>query len=384
MKITPDFKVTVSAHAKNHAFRLAEALDQHGVLDRIYTTYPKFKMSSYRISRDRIASLPLLGALKYLSRHTGAKFLDDPVSDIFSWLVKNALKKPTGAWVFHGLSGYCEAPLQKAKKLGAVTVVDRGCPHIDAQQDIIAEEKARLLNTKVSPAHKYVYDRMKREYEMTDYIVVPSRYSGRSFFERGFSPEKVRIVPLCNEKATSFISKPKKLNRFTVLCTGGDFYRKGLFYLLEGWRKLNLSDAELIFKGSVPKEFKHLLNARNIRHVTKYLSDNEIAGLYQEAHVFVLPSIDEGFGMVVAEAMSAGLPIIVTENVGAADSIENGKEGFVVPIRSSDALAEKIKFFYDHSEKIQEMGKAAMQKSRFYSPEAYGERVIKIYLSILA
>jgi len=101
--------------------------------------------------------------------------------------------------------------------------------------------------------------------------------------------------------------------------------------------------------------------------------------LYQEADIFVLPSVDDGFGMVVAEAMAAGLPVIVTENVGPADHIEDGVEGFVGPIRNPQALAAKIKFFYDNPDEVKKMSLASLKKSRFFSPEAYVERMIKAY-----
>lgn len=377
-----NFKVVISAHSKNHAFRLAEGLAERGVLEKIYTMYPKFRVSGYKIPKNKIASFPILGAIKYLNMHY-TKLSDDRLSDFFSFLVAVGLKKENLPWFFHAFSGYCEMPMKKAKKLGAITVVDRGCPHIDEQTQIIAEERSLLLKRKFEPEHKYVYDRMKREYEMADYIVVPSRYSQKSFIERGFSEKKVFVVPLSYEKLVAVKSEPKKLPHFTVLCTGGNFYRKGLFYLLEAWQKLNLVDAELIFKGSVPEEFKYLLNARNITRITKYLSDEEMGELYSKAHICVFPSLDDGFGMVATEAMTAGLPVIVSENVGAADGIENGKDGFVVPIRSSDAIAEKIKFFYDNPEKLKEMSAAAKEKSKFFSPEEYTKRIIAAYQVML-
>jgi len=379
-----DFKVSISVHARYLAFRLAEGLNKYGVLDRIYTIYPKFKMSSYQIPKDKIVSFPVLGALKYLKMHWKIKISDDPLSDFFSSLVALNLKKPANSWIFHAFSGYCEEPLKKAKKLGAITVVERGCPHIDEQTRIIAEEKSLLLKIKILPHHKYVYDRMKREYNIADYIKVPSLYSQRSFIERGFKPEKVIVIPDCREKLTTFKNELKRSNRFIILCTGGNFYRKGLFYLLEAWRKLNLSDAGLIFKGNVPKEFEHFLNQKNITRITKYLSDEEMANLYNQAHILVFPSIDDGFGLVPVEAMGAGLPVIVSENVGMADVIENSKDGFVIPIRSSDAIAEKIKFFYDNPEKLKAMSAAAIEKSKFYSPEEYTKRIIAAYEKMLS
>ena len=384
MNVSTDIRVTISVHARYLAFHLAKGLQDHGLLDAIYTIYPKFKLSSYHLRSNVIKSFPLFGALRYIEHGFGIQRFDDIFADAFSFSVARALKKPDSKhWIFHALSGYAERPMLKAQRMGAIGVIERGCPHIDVQRKLIAEEQSRLLGVKIAPHYKYVYDRMKREYDAADYIAVPSRYSQRSFIEEGIDPKKVLVVPICREKNVMFPRTPKKLDHFTVLCTGGNFYRKGLFYLLEAWRKLNLEDAELIFKGDVPKEFEYLLQSKNITRITRHLSDEEMADLYTKAHVFTLPSIDEGFGMVVAEAMAAGLPVIVSENVGAADGIENGKEGFVVPIRSSDALAEKIKFFYDHPDWIQRMGDAVLEKSVLYAPEVFTERMIAAYRAMV-
>ncbi len=380
MNAPTDIRVTISVHARYLAFHLAKGLQDHNLLDAIYTIYPKFKLSSYHLRGDVIKSFPWFGALRYITHRFGITRFDDALADAFSFSVAAALRKPDrGRWIFHALSGYAERPMLKAQRMGAIGVIERGCPHIDVQRELIAEEQSRLLKVKIPPHYKYVYDRMKREYDAADYIAVPSRYSQRSFIEKGVDPKKVLVVPICREKNVAPPQIPKKLDHFTVLCTGGNFYRKGLFYLLEAWRKLDLKDAELIFKGNVPKEFEYLLSGKTITRITRHLSDGEMAELYTKAHVFALPSIDEGFGMVVAEAMAAGLPVIVSENVGAADGIENGTEGFVVPIRSSDALAEKIKFFYDHPDRISEMSDASLKKSVLYAPEVFTERMIAAY-----
>jgi len=59
-------------------------------------------------------------------------------------------------------------------------------------------------------------------------------------------------------------------------------------------------------------------------------------------HVFVLPSIEEGFATVILQVLSAGCPVIVSENTGAKEFVGNNKCGFVVPIRDSKAITEKL------------------------------------------
>jgi glycosyltransferase involved in cell wall biosynthesis len=81
--------------------------------------------------------------------------------------------------------------------------------------------------------------------------------------------------------------------------------------------------------------------------------------------VFCLPSIVEGRALVVQEAMSRGLPVIVTANTGADDVVEDGHSGFVVPMRSPEAVAEKIAWFAAHPEARDEMGRRRYPWSRY-------------------
>ncbi len=371
--------ITISVQNKYQAFRLAEGLARREMLHRLYTVYPKFKIPPYQIPLDRVKPIVPLGALILMNNRFHFPLSETFISDMFDDYVAWTLKKPDGPWVFHGWAGFSEKSLKRAKRLGGITVVDRACPHIEFQMRIVAEEKASMLHIPLKVEMNPVHKKMIREYETADYIIVPSSYSRNSFLERGFSPEKVIAVSICNEKMTTMSAGPKPKNKFTVLCVGGFFYRKGVYYLLKAWEKLGLKDAELVFKGTIPKELPELMGIPGVRYIPEHLTNEQLDKLYQEASVFVLPSVDDGFGMVVVEAMRAGVPVIVTENVGVSEGITDGKEGFVVPIRDTDALAEKIRFFHDNPVKMEEMGKAALAKSAEYTPEAYVSRIIRVY-----
>jgi glycosyltransferase involved in cell wall biosynthesis len=96
----------------------------------------------------------------------------------------------------------------------------------------------------------------------------------------------------------------------------------------------------------------------------------------QGCDVFVLPSIVEGRALVQQEALACGLPLIVTPNAGGEDLIEEGRTGFLVPIRSPEAIAGKLAWLADHREVLRGMGAAAQAKAREYTWKAYGEKVL--------
>jgi glycosyltransferase involved in cell wall biosynthesis len=91
----------------------------------------------------------------------------------------------------------------------------------------------------------------------------------------------------------------------------------------------------------------------------------------QESDVLVLPSLSDAFGLVVTEALASGLPVIVTPNTGASELIEDGREGFVVPICQPDAIAEKLEMLHRDRERLVEMSRRAQLTAADNSWENY-------------
>jgi len=100
--------------------------------------------------------------------------------------------------------------------------------------------------------------------------------------------------------------------------------------------------------------------------------------VYRAADVFVLPTVSDVFPSVVLEAMAVGLPVIVTVNCGSADVVRDGIDGFVVPIRSPEVIAEKLDLLARNPELREEMGKNAAEQAKNYSLEAYRQRLVQL------
>jgi glycosyltransferase involved in cell wall biosynthesis len=98
------------------------------------------------------------------------------------------------------------------------------------------------------------------------------------------------------------------------------------------------------------------------------------------SHVLVLPSIQDGFGLVLAEAMACGCVVIGTHHTGAPDVVTDAENGFVVPIRDSDALATRLQFLADHPERRDEMGENAISRVRSHGGwREFGDNALSIY-----
>jgi glycosyltransferase involved in cell wall biosynthesis len=102
----------------------------------------------------------------------------------------------------------------------------------------------------------------------------------------------------------------------------------------------------------------------------------EVLALMRSCDVFCLPSIVEGRALVMQEAMSQGLPLIITRNTGGADLIKEGYTGFLVPIRSPEAIAAKLNWFLENRSIIPAMGRMAQRYAAEYTWEGYGSNVV--------
>jgi glycosyltransferase involved in cell wall biosynthesis len=140
---------------------------------------------------------------------------------------------------------------------------------------------------------------------------------------------------------------------------------KGFHHLIAAFDLLRLPDSELILwggPGSPPvNRFLRAAIARNPAIVVHPVEVRQIGygEVYARSSVFVHPSLSDGFGYTVLEAMASGLPVIVTDGTGAADLIVDGHNGYVVPGGQSDPIAERLEHLYHNPALMRRMGEAA-------------------------
>ncbi|MBO0768208.1 MAG: glycosyltransferase family 4 protein, partial [Solirubrobacterales bacterium] len=161
-------------------------------------------------------------------------------------------------------------------------------------------------------------------------------------------------------------------DRFRVIFCGQITQRKGISYLVEGFKRAGLPNAELLFVGMLIGGPHPWLGEPNIRHVGP-LTRHQLPEVLRSGHVGVLPSLIEGYGATVVEGMACGLPAIVTPNTLADDVVEHDVDGWVVPIRDPDAIAAKLTLLYEDRELQRRMAKAARAKAEQYPWSRYGE-----------
>jgi glycosyltransferase involved in cell wall biosynthesis len=138
--------------------------------------------------------------------------------------------------------------------------------------------------------------------------------------------------------------------------------------------------------GNIQSDVKQYLKNINLPNNVIFcgsVNREKLLELYQSSSLFVLPSIEEGLSMTIAEGMASGLPILCTTNTGGQELVEDGKLGFIVPIRDENILAEKILWCYQNREEAKEMGNQAQCRVQKCTWDAYGEKIFDIYKKIL-
>lgn len=379
-------KVTVSIAGRGATFYLVQQLLKRNRLKKLITSYPKFEVAKYGIPKEKTRSILIKEVLER-GWHRSPRFLRkayDPsflIHEVFDKLAKRHIDECDILWSWTSFSLHS---LRKAKKLGALSLVELGNAHVSYQHKILAEEYARY-GAPFFESHPRIITKMIQEYNEANYLPVPSSYIKRTLVENSVLESKILVLPY-GADLKEFRQIPKEDNKFRIVFAGGLSIRKGVHYLLRAFSELNLPNSELVFLGSVNDEIKPFLKkyGKNTK-LMGHIPQKELYKHYSQGSVFCLPSLDDGFAVVILQAMACGIPIIVSENTGGPDVITDGREGFIIPIRDIDALKEKILHMYDNQDKAREMGKLAKQRvASGFTWDDYGERVIKAFEKILA
>ena len=377
-------RITVSCAGRFHAYDLAGQLEKRNLLHRLITTYPKSKINEFGVPSKKAVSLLYWelanrGWSAFATRvGLNRVSLQFALSELFDRTAPLFIPKDTDVYI--GWSSHSERGLLRAKKYGAITILERGSAHIQVQTDILNREYSEY-GTGVNPmfTHPEIIEKELREYELADFISVPSSFVKRSFLQMGVPAHKliqnVYGVNLSQFKPQAFPAR----NVFRVIFVVQLSLQKGTHYLLRAFSELKLPHSELLLVGGKNADIDYYLKkyTGSFRYIGS-VAQKELHKYYCQAHVFCIPSLQEGFAMVQAQAMACGLPVICTTNTGGEDVIDNGREGFIIPIRSVEAIKEKIEWMYDNREASREMGELACQKvTKRLTWDDYGDRYTK-------
>jgi glycosyltransferase involved in cell wall biosynthesis len=373
-------KVVVSVGGRFHAVHLAVQLEALGYLERIITT--KGWYVDKVLPRRRYHAIPVVEYLGEVVRRIPSlrrkgmySYIKDNLFDAL------ARKYVPPCDIFHAWGNYALYCIPTARSFGASVVIERGSTHPHFQDAILREEFERF-GVGVERAHPQIIEKGMKEIELADAVIIPSSFVRRSFVSQGVPEEKLHLIPYGID-LSSFQPVPKADDVFRVLFVGNIGIQKGVHYLLEAWKSLALPHAELVFVGAIDKDFERMFKRyEGLYRYAGHVPHEQLSAWYSQASVFVLPSLQEGSALVTYEAMACGIPSVVSENTGSI--IRDGIDGWVVPIRSSDAIAEKILHLFEHAEQSASYGASAAAYVAGYTWERYAREVVRVYRSLRA
>lgn len=277
---------------------------------------------------------------------------------------------------------------QKAKKHGLATIYDLPTGYWRAKEVLFAEERAlqpewsQLLPALEDSAEKCI--RKDKELELADLVLTASSFTNKTLkLYPGHVPLLKTIgygADLDNGNEVEIGSSGK----LRCLFVGSLNQQKGLSYMFKALEVAQVP-VEMTVVGRAPRhDFAPLNKALSGVRYFPSLPHRDVLQLMRGSDVLLFPSLFDGFGLVMLEAMSQGCPVIATPNSGAPDVIDNGADGFIVPIRDSRAIAEALEVLHRNPERLVSMKKAAREKAKSRTWDAYRHGIVRAVSDLLA
>jgi len=377
----------------------ARAILEAGLLDRFITTirYDSNSQGQRRICRvakmfgfdletqlrrrsvnelppDKVESHPWTEIVRLLSgRIDGGGRLTDMVwarsEPAFDRMVARRVRADHHA--VYGFEYSSLATFTRARELGVRAIYDVPAPEPAFVQNLMDGEVARFPELETS-YHRYTaareehrIARRRAEWRGADLVIVASRFTLKTFANAGSDVGKVHIVPYGAppvvasaelERGGGGSDEPLRL-----IWAGSFSIRKGAHYLLDAWRRGNFGrHARLKVYGTVALPERLLQPAPDNIEFVGSLSQSHLMDRYLENDALMFPTLCDGFGMVVTEAWSRGLPVITTEMAGASDLLRPHQNGLLIKAASADAIGSALEWCMTHRGELRAMRKDAL------------------------
>lgn len=344
-------KISFSATNPCHMWPTARAVAMEGALGHYYSGYPAWKIHGAQPAQLRCHSWRtniVYGLLKY-----APGWLRPSSRKLFVWqdtgFDRSVGRHLEGCDFIHAMPGQALHTFRAAKKRGVRTVLNHATGPIREWVKIMRPEYARagLRLEDVCPYDNAYFAREDEEYALADFHCAASTVVRDQLLAMGVAREKIWVVPYgADTGAPVFTRRENDTPRdFTVLFAGQIGIRKGLKALLEALTLAGKPEWRMVFVGARLPESDHDFAAYCgpvPLHFEGAVSQERLAQTMRESGVLVLPSIEEGFGLVVPQALNCGCPCVVSDRVGGKDLVRHRDNGSIFPVGDASALAAEL------------------------------------------
>ena len=391
----PAARVVVVHGGARDNYQLALALEEHGMLESLVTDLFWPGDTAWAKALDRVLPQRLKKLLMHRSRsglpanrvrQTALSGLIAHLADLLSFLpfpLRRTIRRLSDAQLGHvagrlarrsrsALVSYSYYGYQAFRAYGKPATLFQLHPHPQTMRRILQQELAAhpecasSLNLEwelaLPPAD---FERLVEESHSASHYLVASSFTRQSLVEHGIHPSTVDVIPYGVDLERFCPPSARTAGRtLQLLFVGRINQRKGLSYLLEALKRLQGLDLHLTICGRVVDDLQTFAPFAEQVTIRPSVSAEELVLAYQTADLFVFPSVGEGFGQVLLEAIACGLPILATTHTAAPDLIDDGVQGFIVEPRRPDLLADRITWALNHREELAEMGQQARVRAK--------------------
>jgi glycosyltransferase involved in cell wall biosynthesis len=267
----------------------------------------------------------------------------------------------------------------KAKRRNLERIWDLPLPHYRTIESLWRAEAQRWPGAvgqtpPGEPAWKQ--QRKDRELALATRVVVASAFTRQSL-ERLDVRVPVAVVPYGFPVDLFAPRQAAPQGRFTVLAVGTHDLRKGTPYLLEAWRRAAIPDAELHLIGPLRLAKGFLDRYAGLFRHSAHVAKSDLGAHYAAADLLAFPTLGDGFGLVIQEAMCSGTPVVTTPCGGGPECITDGVDGWIVPPRDVDALVERLREAAANRDRLFAVGAAARARAERWTWREAGDALVR-------
>jgi glycosyltransferase involved in cell wall biosynthesis len=365
-------RINIAASHRFHLLNLAIELRRVGHEVMFYSYLPPWRIRNLGLDQGAFCSLffimfPFLILFKITKQsRLSVKYLHKALDAYMSLFMG-----PCDLYIALG-TVYINSFKVAKSKYNAKTIMEWGSNHIKEQMRVLKDVSSK------DQSDAYFLKRTLEGYEVCDFISIPSEHVKIGFLKNGVNNGKI-IKNVYGVDLKEFYPTIMEKNPYDIITVGGWSYRKGSDLLAAVCKRNNYK--LLHVGGIVDLEFP---KQNNFCHVDS-VNQNELVNFYKKAKIFVLPSREDGFGMVLLQAAACGLPIVCSQNTGGRElkTILNGTEWIVeMQNYTEEALQEAIHMALMLANKQKANRNYAEDLSELVSWKAYGEKYNSFIQSI--
>lgn len=279
--------------------------------------------------------------------------------------------------------------LRTAARLGIPTVMERPNAHTRFAYDVVQKECDRL-QVALPPDHEHAYNedvlnREEEEYNLAYRLLCPSDFTAKTFIQYGFSPKQlVRHIYGYDETTYYPVHENVPERRgLTMLFVGVCAVRKGVHYALEAWLRSPASqDGSFLIAGEFLPAYAAKLSSLLSHPSVRVLGHrNDVPDLMRKSDLLVLPSIEEGFGLVCTEAMGSGCIPLVSE--ACTDICQHMENSLVHRIGDVDALTRHITMLHEDRSLLRRLRDNGLATAPRITWKAAGQKLLQVYSEVV-